>query len=545
MDNSLYRFGLPKNEPVVSYAPGTPERAALKAELERISNEKIEIPVIVGGKEIFTGDTGEVVMPHDHKHVLATYHKAGPAEVQAAIDAAMAAHRAWSDLPYIERVSIMLRIAELMATKYRHTLNAATMLGQSKTAFQADIDTGEMIDFLRFSAPCACQVYAEQPPISDKTMLNRQEYRALEGFVFSLTPFNFTSIACNLNTAPAVMGNVTVWKPSTTSLLSNYLLMKIFKEAGLPDGVINFVPGKGSVIGKVVTESPDLAGFHFTGSTTTFNTLQRQIAQNLDIYKNYPKIVGETGGKNFIFAHSSAASTIQELAIAIIRGAFEFQGQKCSAGSRAYIPASIWPAVKEAMAKEIATIKMGDPKNFTNFIAAVIDETSFDNIKSYIDYAKASNEAEIVFGGNCDKSKGYFVEPTVILTTNPKFKTMVEEIFGPVITIYVYEDEKYEETLELCDGTSAYGLTGSIFARDRYAIQTAFHKLRYAAGNFYINDKPTGAVIGQQPFGGARNSGTNDKAGSVLNLLRWVSPRCIKETYCPPTAYGYPFMAEE
>jgi 1-pyrroline-5-carboxylate dehydrogenase len=439
----------------------------------------------------------------------------------------------------------MLRIAELMATKYRHTLNAATMLGQSKTAFQADIDTGEMIDFLRFSAPCACQVYAEQPPISDKTMLNRQEYRALEGFVFALTPFNFTSIACNLNTAPAVMGNVTVWKPSTTSLLSNYLLMKIFKEAGLPDGVINFVPGKGSVIGKVVTESPDLAGFHFTGSTTTFNTLQRQIAQNLDIYKNYPKIVGETGGKNFIFAHSSAASTIQELAIAIIRGAFEFQGQKCSAGSRAYIPASIWPAVKEAMAKEIATIKMGDPKNFTNFIAAVIDETSFDNIKSYIDYAKASNEAEIVFGGNCDKSKGYFVEPTVILTTNPKFKTMVEEIFGPVITVYVYEDEKYEETLELCDGTSAYGLTGSIFARDRYAIQTAFHKLRYAAGNFYINDKPTGAVIGQQPFGGARNSGTNDKAGSVLNLLRWVSPRCIKETYCPPTAYGYPFMAEE
>jgi 1-pyrroline-5-carboxylate dehydrogenase len=321
--------------------------------------------------------------------------------------------------------------------------------------------------------------------------------------------------------------------------------MKIFKEAGLPDGVINFVPGKGSVIGKVVTESPDLAGFHFTGSTTTFNTLQRQIAQNLDIYKNYPKIVGETGGKNFSFAHSSAASTIQELAIAIIRGAFEFQGQKCSAGSRAYIPASIWPAVKEAMAKEIATIKMGDPKNFTNFIAAVIDETSFDNIKSYIDYAKASNEAEIVFGGNCDKSKGYFVEPTVILTTNPKFKTMVEEIFGPVITVYVYEDEKYEETLELCDGTSAYGLTGSIFARDRYAIQTAFHKLRYAAGNFYINDKPTGAVIGQQPFGGARNSGTNDKAGSVLNLLRWVSPRCIKETYCPPTAYGYPFMAEE
>jgi 1-pyrroline-5-carboxylate dehydrogenase len=321
--------------------------------------------------------------------------------------------------------------------------------------------------------------------------------------------------------------------------------MKIFKEAGLPDGVINFVPGKGSVIGKVVTESPNLAGFHFTGSTTTFNTLQRQIAQNLDIYKNYPKIVGETGGKNFIFAHSSASSTIQELAIAIIRGAFEFQGQKCSAGSRAYIPASIWPAVKEAMAKEIATIKMGDPKNFTNFIAAVIDETSFDNIQSYIDYAKASNEAEIIFGGNCDKSKGYFVEPTVILTTNPKFKTMVEEIFGPVITIYVYEDEKYEETLELCDGTSAYGLTGSIFARDRYAIQTAFHKLRYAAGNFYINDKPTGAVIGQQPFGGARNSGTNDKAGSVLNLIRWVSPRCIKETYCPPTAYGYPFMAEE
>lgn len=545
MDNAIYKFAVPANEPVYSYAPGTKEKAALKAALKRQSSEEIEIPLIIGGKEVRTGDTGKVVMPHDHHHVLATYHKAGEKEVQMAIDAAMKAQKEWSELPFVERASVMMRIAELISTKYRYEMNAAVMLGQSKSPFQAEIDAPcELVDFLRFSTNCACRIYEEQP-YSEKGIIDRQEYRALEGFVFSLTPFNFTSIACNLNTAPAIMGNVAVWKPSTTALYSNYLLMKIFKEAGLPDGVINFIPGKGSVIGKVVTASPDLAGFHFTGSTNTFNTIWRQIGTNLETYKSYPKIVGETGGKNYIFAHPSAASTIQELAVSIVRGAFEYQGQKCSAGSRAYIPASIWPEVKEAVGEMIKTIKMGDVQDFSNFMNAVIDEASFDNIKSYIDYAKASTEAEIVFGGGCDKSVGYFVEPTVIVTTNPKFKTMVEEIFGPVITIYVYDDAKYEETLELCDQTSPYGLTGSIWARDRYAIQTAFDKLRYSAGNFYINDKPTGAVIGQQPFGGSRASGTNDKAGSVLNLVRWTNPRCIKETLVPPTNYTYPFLAEE
>lgn len=543
MDNAIFRFAKPENEPVKAYAPGSSEKAALKSALAQLETEKWEIPLIIGGKEIYTGDTGNVVMPHDHHHVLATYHKAGEKEVQMAIDAAMKAHKEWSELPWIERASLMMRVAELFATKYRYMLNASVMLGQSKNPFQAEIDAPcELIDFLRFSTFYAGQVYADQP-YSEKGILNRMEYRALEGFVFSLTPFNFTSIASNLNMAPAMMGNVAVWKPSTTAIYSNYFLMKVFKEAGLPDGVVNFIPGKGSVIGKVITASPDFAGFHFTGSTETFNTLWRQIGENLGRYKSYPKMVGETGGKNFIFAHSSADAL--DIATAIVRGAFEYQGQKCSAGSRAYIPSSLWPKVKEYVGDMLKEIKMGDVRDFTNFINAVIDEASFDNIMSYIEYAKQSPDAEVIFGGHGDKSVGYFVEPTVIQTTNPKFKSMVEEIFGPVITIYVYEDKDFEETLELCDSTSPYGLTGSIFAYDRYAVDKAFNKLRYAAGNFYINDKPTGAVIAQQPFGGSRASGTNDKAGGPLNLIRWTNPRCIKEALVPPTSYGYPFLGEK
>ena len=543
MDNAIFRFAKPENEPVKAYAPGSSEKAALKSALAQLETEKWEIPLIIGGKEIYTGDTGNVVMPHDHHHVLATYHKAGEKEVQMAIDAAMKAHKEWSELPWVERASLMMRVAELFATKYRYMLNASVMLGQSKNPFQAEIDAPcELIDFLRFSTFYAGQVYADQP-YSEKGILNRMEYRALEGFVFSLTPFNFTSIASNLNMAPAMMGNVAVWKPSTTAIYSNYSLMKVFKEAGLPDGVVNFIPGKGSVIGKVITASPDFAGFHFTGSTETFNTLWRQIGENLGRYKSYPKMVGETGGKNFIFAHSSADAL--DIATAIVRGAFEYQGQKCSAGSRAYIPSSLWPKVKEYVGDMLKEIKMGDVRDFTNFINAVIDEASFDNIMSYIEYAKQSPDAEVIFGGHGDKSVGYFVEPTVIQTTNPKFKSMVEEIFGPVITIYVYEDKDFEETLELCDSTSPYGLTGSIFAYDRYAVDKAFNKLRYAAGNFYINDKPTGAVIAQQPFGGSRASGTNDKAGGPLNLIRWTNPRCIKEALVPPTSYGYPFLGEK
>ncbi len=543
MNNANYTFAKPINEPVKTYAPGTPEKTSLKQALKQVSSEEWDIPLIIGGKEIRTGNTGKVVMPHDHKHVLATYHKAGEKEVQMAIDAAMKAHKEWSELPWIERASLMMRVAELFATKYRYLLNASVMLGQSKNPYQAEIDAPcELIDFLRFSAFYAGQIYEDQP-YSDTGILNRMEYRSLEGFVFSLSPFNFTSIAGNLNMAPAMMGNVAVWKPSTTAIHSNYLLMKVFQEAGLPDGVVNFIPGQGSIIGKVITASADLAGFHFTGSTATFNTLWRQIGDNLENYKSYPKIVGETGGKNFIFVHPSSPTL--EVATAIVRGAFEYQGQKCSAGSRAYIPQSLWKEIREQVGDMLKEIKMGDPQNFSNFINAVIDEASFDNIMGYINHAKQATDAEILFGGNGNKTIGYFIEPTVILTTNPQFKTMTEEIFGPVITIYVYDDNKYEEALELCDRTSPYGLTGSIFARDRYAIQTAMNKLRYSAGNFYINDKPTGAVIAQQPFGGARASGTNDKAGGPLNLIRWTNARTIKETFVPPIDYSYPFLGEE
>ncbi len=543
MENALYSFAKPINEPVKPYAPGSPERKALKEALDRLSGEQWDIPIVVGGREIRTGNTGKVVMPHNHKHVLATYHKAGEKEVSEAIVAAMKAREEWSRLPWTERASLMMRIAELISTKYRYELAASVMLGQSKNPMQAEIDAPcELIDFLRYNAYYASQIYAEQP-FSDTGILDRVEYRALEGFVFSLTPFNFTSIASNLNLAPAMMGNTAVWKPSTTAIYSNYVLMKIFREAGLPDGVVNFIPGQGSLIGKVITASPDLGGFHFTGSTETFNTLWRAIGENLGRYKSYPKVVGETGGKNFVFVHPSAGA--DEVAVAIVRGAFEYQGQKCSAASRVYMPASLWNEVRDRIGAMLETVTVGDVKDFTNFMNAVIDEASFDNIMGYIEYAKNSPDAKIVFGGTGDKSVGYFVQPTVIETTDPRFKTMTEEIFGPVVTVYVYDDGRFEETLALCDSTSAYGLTGSIFSRDRYAVQKAMDALRYSAGNFYINDKPTGAVVGQQPFGGSRASGTNDKAGSQLNLLRWVNPRCIKETFVPPTDYRYPFLGRD
>ncbi len=543
MNNAIFSFPHPDNEPIKAYAPGSPERAELRAKIEEFKSQEIEIPLIIGGKEIFTGDTAKVVMPTDHGHVLATYHKAGPEHVQMAIDAAMEAKKSWEEMPWVERASITLKVAELLATKYRATINAATMLGQGKNPFQAEIDAAcETIDFFRFNAAYASQIYAQQPN-SSAGVINRMEYRALEGFVFALSPFNFTSIASNLNMSPVLMGNVTVWKPATTAIFSNYWLMKIFKEAGLPDGVINFVPGKGSTIGKVIFDSPELGGIHFTGSTNTFQQFWKIIGKNITKYKSYPRIVGETGGKDFIFAHSSADPEI--LSVAITRGAFEYQGQKCSAASRAYIPASIWPTVESRVKADVADFTMGDVTDFSNFMNAVIDESAFDAIANYIQMAKDSDDAEIVIGGGVDKSKGYFIEPTVIKVTNPNFVTMEEEIFGPVITIYVYDDDKYTETLDLCNTTSPYALTGAIFAQDRVKLLEGFNALRYSAGNFYLNDKPTGAVVDQQPFGGARGSGTNDKAGSYLNLVRWTNPRTIKETFVAPTSYRYPFLDKE
>ncbi len=543
MNNANYIFREPKNEPVFSYAPGTPERAALKAELDRQYKKVVEIPLIINGKDVKTGDMGTVVMPTEHGHVLAKYHKVNKECVQMAIDAAMAAREKWESMPWIQRASIMMKAAELLATKWRYVLNAATMLGQGKSPMQAEIDCPcEAIDFLRFNTYFASKIYSEQP-ISDHTMLDRNEYRGMEGFVYAITPFNFTSIALNLNVAPALMGNVTIWKPSTTAILSNYYIMRLLQEAGLPDGVINFLPGSGSVISEVAFKSPHLAGIHFTGSTSTFKSFWKLIGQNIDTYRTYPKIVGETGGKDFIFAHKSAPA--RELAVAILRGAFEYQGQKCSAASRAYVPKSLWPKTLKHIQEMMKTVKMGDGRDFGNLINAVIDEKSFDNIEGYIKRAKKSKNAEIVLGGKCDKSVGYFVEPTIIVANTPDYESIREEIFGPVITVYVYPDAQYEKTLKLCDETSPYALTGSIFAADRNAIETAEQMLRHAAGNFYINDKPTGAVVGCQPFGGARASGTNDKAGSALNLYRWISARCIKETYVPATDYGYPFLNPE
>ncbi|MDR3350111.1 MAG: L-glutamate gamma-semialdehyde dehydrogenase [Prevotellaceae bacterium] len=538
---TIYHFPYPANEPIKSYAPGTAERKELQEELTRLSSETIEIPVIIGGREVRTGDTGTVVMPHDHRHVLATYHKAGAKEVEAAIAAAVKAQKEWERLPWEERAAIMLRIAELASKKYRALLNAATMLGQSKNAFQAEIDSAcENIDFLRFNAHYAGRIYAEQPH-SETGVINRMEYRPLEGFVLAVTPFNFTAIASNLNLSPVLMGNATLWKPATTALFSNYYLMKIFKEAGLPDGVVNFLPGAGRIIGNAALASRHFAGLHFTGSTATFDHLWQTAGKNLSTYRSYPRLVGETGGKDFVIAHPSAKA--QELAVALVRGSFEYQGQKCSASSRAYIPSNRWPEVKQYLCDMLATVKTGDVRDFGNYHNAVIDETSFDTIMNYIGRAHSSPAASIIAGGTGDKSQGYFVQPTVIEVKDPHFVTMEEEIFGPVLSVYAYPEKEWEETLQLLDETSPYGLTGAIFAEDRYALWQAAQRLKYAAGNIYFNDKSTGAVVGQQPFGGARRSGTNDKAGSHLNLLRWTTPRAIKECLAPPADYRYPFLS--
>lgn len=540
MNNAIYSFREPRNEPVLSYEPGSRERELLINELKDQYGKVIDIPLIIGGKEIRTGKTGKVVMPSEHGHVLATFQMAGEKEVEMAINAALEAKCEWMTLAWMERAAIMIRTAELISKKYRYLLNAATMLGQGKNVFQAEIDAAcETIDYLRFNSYFASRIYEEQP-LSDNLSINRLEYRPLEGFIYTITPFNFTAIASNLNTSVALMGNTTVWKPATTSLLSSYYFMKILKEAGLPDGIINFIPGSGSLISSVVLKHKELAGIHFTGSNATFNTIWRQLSDNITVYSSYPKIVGETGGKDFIFAHKSADPLA--LAAAIARGAFEYQGQKCSAASRAYIPRSLWEPAKNHLMALLSEVKTGGEMDFNNIINSVIDEPSFDRIMAYIDLARKSPEAEIIAGGKGDKSIGYFIEPTVIVVSNPHFITMEEEIFGPVMTIFVYDDEKYNETLKLCDETSPYGLTGSIFCNDKYAMIHACRVLRYSSGNFYINDKPTGAMVGQQPFGGARASGTNDKAGSHLNLIRWVSPRTIKETLIPPTDFRYPFM---
>ena len=533
----------PRNEPVRSYAPGSAEKKSLKAKLREMLAQEIEIPVIVGGKEIRTGATARAVCPHDHGHVLAVYHQAGPKEIEQAVAAARDAWHRWSATPWEARASIFLKAAELLAGPWRDVLNAATMLNQSKTVFQAEIDAAcEMVDFLRFN-PYYMRFLYEQQPISSPGVWNYVEYRPLEGFVFAVTPFNFTSIGGNLPTSPALMGNVVLWKPASTAVVSAYYFMKLMQAAGLPDGVINFVPGRGGQVGNPVLASPELAGLHFTGSTDTFRDMWRTIGGNIARYRSYPRIVGETGGKDFVFVHASADP--EAVATALVRGAFEYQGQKCSAASRSYIPRSLWPRVQEALLGQIAEIRMGDPLDFRNFMTAVIDRAAFDSIMAYIRYAAESPDARILCGGKGDSTHGYFIEPTVVLTTDPQFKLMQEEIFGPVLTVYVYDDERFEETLGLCDATSPYSLTGSIFAQDRAAILKAFEKLRFAAGNFYINDKPTGAVVGQQPFGGGRASGTNDKAGSILNLLRWVSQRSVKETFVPPAHFAYPFMGEE
>ena len=543
MSNAIFSLPESHSEPILSYAPGSKERALLKAELERQYHTELDIPLIIGGKEVRTGKIQKAVCPHDHQHVLARFHEAGEAEVRMAIDAAMAAKKAWEATPWEDRAAIFHKMGSLISSKYRYILNAATMLGQSKSAYQAEIDsTCETADFFRFNAKFMEQIYQQQP-ISDPHVWNRVHYRALEGFVFAVTPFNFTAIGANLATAPAIMGNTVVWKPASTSVVSNYYLMQLFKEAGLPDGVINFIPGRGSMIGKIALEDPNFAGLHFTGSTGVFNSMWKTISGNLERYRSYPRIVGETGGKDYIFMHESGDAA--ETAAAIVRAGFEYQGQKCSACSRVYIPASRWAEMKERLLALLAEIKMGDVRDFRNFFNAVIDEAAFDGTMKYIELARNAKDAQILAGGRGDKSRGWFIEPTVILTTNPKFVTMEEEIFAPVVTIYVYDDAKLEETLGLLDGTSPYALTGAIFARDRYVINQLTEALANTAGNFYINDKCTGAVVGHQPFGGSRASGTNDKAGSFLNLIRWTSPRTIKESFTPPTDLKFPFLEAE
>ncbi len=547
MSDAIFAVPQPINESVRTYSPDDSiskgQRESLKARLKSMASERVEISCVIGGKEVRTGNKRQVVMPHAHREGVAEFHLAGASELHAAAEAAMMAKPAWEALPWQERAAIFLKAADLLAGPYRDTLNAATMLGQSKNVYQAEIDAAcELIDFLRFNAHYYEHILKIQP-LSVPGVWNRTEYRPLEGFVFSITPFNFTAIAGNLCAAPAMLGNTVVWKPSDTQMLSAYWIMRLFKEAGLPDGVINLVPADGPLAGQTLLPHRDLGGAHFTGSTATFQSIWRSIGENISKYRSYPRIVGETGGKDFIFAHASA--DIESLAAALVRGAFEYQGQKCSAASRAYIPKSIWKKVEERMLDDLKTITMGDVRDFRHFVNAVIDQRSFKKIASYIDHAKNSPEAKILAGGKLDDSKGYFVEPTVILANQPTYKSMVEEIFGPVLTCFIYDDHKLDETLKSCDEATPYALTGAIFAQDRYAVEHMSSRLRHAAGNFYVNDKCTGAVVGQQPFGGGRASGTNDKAGSALNLYRWLSPRTIKETLVPTKDYRYPFMKGE
>jgi len=543
--HGIFRPPAAANEPVRSYEPGSAERASLRLRVEQMRNERLEIPLVIGGKEVKTGKTREAIVPHKKEHVLADVHQGGKDEVAAAADAATDAWRDWSRRPWEERAAVFLRAAELLAGPWRDTMNAATMLGQSKTAHQAEIDAAcELIDFLRFNVEFMVQIYEEQPQ-SSPGVWNRMEYRPLEGFVFAVSPFNFTAIAGNLTSSAALMGNTVVWKPASTAMLSAHYLMRLFQEAGLPDGVINLVYGSGSKIGDPVLAHRDLAGVHFTGSTPVFQDMWKTIGARIGdgTYRNYPRIVGETGGKDFIVAHPSA--NVDAVAAAIVRGSFEYQGQKCSASSRVYAPSNLWPELRERLAAEVATIKMGDPTEFGNFMGAVIDGGSFETQRAAIEEARTTEGTEILVGGGVDDSEGFFVEPTVIETRDPAFRTMREELFGPVVTAYVYDEKKWGETLDLVDTTAPYGLTGAIFSDDRAAVAEAQDRLRYAAGNFYVNDKPTGAVVGQQPFGGARASGTNDKAGSMWNLIRWVSPRSIKETFLPPRDYRYPFMRDD
>jgi len=543
MTNAIFSLPVPENEPVLSYAPGSAERETLKTELKRQYGETVEIPLFIGGQEVKTGDLGESSCPHEHGHVLGTYHKAGEKEIALAIEAALDARLAWESMPWYERAAIFLKAADLISGKYRARLNAASMLDQSKNVFQAEIDAVcELADFWRFNAHYMQQIYREQPMHNARGSWNRVESRSLEGFVFAVTPFNFASIAGNLPSAPALMGNVVLWKPASSTVYVAYHLLQVLREAGLPAGVINFVPGAGSKVGGPVMASGHLAGVHFTGSTATFQGMWQTVGTHIKNYRSYPRIVGETGGKDFVVVHPSANP--EQVVTAAVRGAFEYQGQKCSAASRMYVPRSMWNGLKSEIGRVLSQLKMGDVADFSNFVNAVIDEAAFDTTMDYIHRAEAARDAEILFGGHGDKSRGYFVEPTVILAKDPHFVTMEEEIFAPVLTVYVYEDNRYEETLTLCDQTSPYALTGAVFATDRQAIGQAFERLRHAAGNFYINDKPTGAVVGQQPFGGGRGSGTNDKAGSYLNLIRWVSPRTIKENFVPPTDHAYPFMRE-
>lgn len=543
MSNGIYKVPQAVNEPVLNYAPGSAERKALKAELARARSVEKDIPMYIGGQEIRTGKKKKLSPPHDHQHVLGYYHEGDASHVKMAIDEALKAKEAWAALSWEHRASIFLKAADLLAGPYRPVINAATMLGQSKNAFQAEIDAAcEMIDFLRFNVQYMQEIYHQQP-LSSKGVWNRVEQRPLEGFVFALTPFNFTAIAGNLPTSAAMMGNTIVWKPANTQIYAAGVLMEVFMKAGLPKGVINLVYVSGPVAGDVIFKHPDFAGIHFTGSTEVFRNVWSEIGKNISTYKSYPRIVGETGGKDFIMAHPSA--DVDVLITALSRGAFEFQGQKCSAASRAYIPASLWQDVKKGLIRDLASFKMGPTEDFGNFINAVIDEKAFDKITSYIKNAAGSSDVEIIAGGKSDKSKGYFIEPTILLAKKPDYITLCEEIFGPVLTIYVYEDADFDKTLDIVDKTGIYALTGSIISQDRYAIDYAMKKLVNAAGNFYINDKCTGAVVGQQPFGGARGSGTNDKAGSMINLLRWVSPRTIKETFVPPVEYTYPFLDKE